>query len=214
MIVADDSAVIRAGVARILEDGGMRVVAEAADASQAMTCVEEHRPDLAVLDIRMPPAGNSGLLAAEQIRDRYDGSTAVLVLSQYLEPEYALRLLGPGAGGVGYLLKESVVVADELLDAARRVAAGGSAIDPAVVDELVRVQRRENSLSALGPRERSVLELLAQGRSNRSIADRLVVSIKTVEGAIATSFLKLGLEPDPDDNRRVLAVLAYLEQSR
>jgi DNA-binding NarL/FixJ family response regulator len=212
VIVGDDSAVIRAGVARILGDGGMHVVAEAADANEAMVCVEEHRPDLAVLDIRMPPAGNSGLVAAEQIRDRYAGSTAVLVLSQYLEPEYALRLLGPGAGGVGYLLKESVVVADELLDAARRVASGGSAIDPAVVDELVRAQRRENSLSALGSRERSVLALLAQGRSNRSIADRLAVSIKTVEGAIATSFMKLGLEPDPGDNRRVLAVLAYLDQ--
>lgn len=213
MIVADDSAVIRAGVARILEDGGMQVVAEAADANEAMMCVEEHRPDLAVLDIRMPPAGNAGLVAAEQIRDRYTGSTAVLVLSQYLEPEYALRLLGPGAGGVGYLLKESVVLADELLDAARRVAAGGSAIDPAVVDELVRAQRRQDTLKALGSRERSVLALVAEGRSNRSIADRLAVSIKTVEGAIAASFMKLGLEPDPGDNRRVLAVLAYLDQS-
>lgn len=213
MIVADDSAVIRAGVARILEDGGMRVVAEAADANEAMMCVEEHRPDLAVLDIRMPPAGSAGLVAAEQIRDRYAGSTAVLVLSQYLEPEYALRLLGPGAGGVGYLLKESVVLADELLDAARRVAAGGSAIDSAVVDELVRAQRRQDTLKALGSRERSVLALVAEGRSNRSIADRLAVSIKTVEGAIAASFMKLGLEPDPGDNRRVLAVLAYLDRS-
>jgi len=107
-------------------------------------CVEKHRPDLAVLDIRMPPFGNAGLLAAEKIRDRYGGSTAVLVLSQYLEPDYALRLLGPGVGGVGYLLKESVAVADELVDAARRVAAGGSAIDPAVVEELVRAQRCED----------------------------------------------------------------------
>lgn len=213
VIVADDSAVIRAGVARILEDGGLQVVGEAADADEAMMCVEEHRPDLAVLDIRMPPAGNAGLVTAEWIRDRYAGATAVLVLSQYLEPEYALRLLGPGAGGVGYLLKESVVVADELLDAARRVAAGGSAIDPAVVDELVRVQRREDTLMALSRRERSVLALVAEGRSNRSTANRLGVSVKTVEGAIATSFMKLGLEPDPDDNRRVLAVLAYLGQS-
>jgi DNA-binding NarL/FixJ family response regulator len=133
------------------------------------------------------------------------------MLSQYLEPEYALRLLGAGTGGVGYLLKESVVVADELLDAARRVAAGGSAIDPAVVADLVRAQRREDLLQALGSRERSVLALVAEGRSNRSIADRLTVSIKTVEGAIAASFTKLGLEPDPGDNRRVLAVLAYLD---
>lgn len=212
VIVADDSAVIRAGVARILGDGGLDVVGEAATADEALMCVEKHRSDLAVLDIRMPPSGNAGLLAAEKIRDRYGGSTAVLVLSQYLEPEYALRLLGPGAGGVGYLLNESVAVADELVDAARRVAAGGSAIDPAV-DELVRAQRREDRLSALSSREYSVLALVAEGRSNRSIADRLMVSIKTVEGAIAAAFMKLGLEPDPGDNRRVLAVLAYLEQS-
>jgi DNA-binding NarL/FixJ family response regulator len=144
VIVADDSAVIRAGVARILTDGGLEVVGEAATAGEALDGVAEHRPDLAVLDIRMPPAGNAGLLAAEQIRDEYAGVTAVLVLSQYLEPEYALRLLAAGAGGVGYLLKESVARAEELVDAARRVAAGGSAIDPAVVAELVRAQRRED----------------------------------------------------------------------
>jgi len=213
VIVADDSAVIRAGVARILGDGGFDVVGEAATADEALVCVEDHRPDLAVLDIRMPPSGNAGLQAAEKIRDRYGGSTAVLVLSQYLEPDYALRLIGPGAGGVGYLLKESVAVADELVDAARRVASGGSAIDPAVVEELVRAQRREDRLSELSSRERSVLALVAEGRSNRSIADRLLISIKTVEGAIAAAFMKLGLEPDPGDNRRVLAVLAYLEQS-
>jgi len=213
VIVADDSAVIRAGVARILGAGGFDVVGEAATADEALVCVEEHRPDLAVLDIRMPPSGNAGLQAAEKIRDRYGGSTAVLVLSQYLEPDYALRLIGPGAGGVGYLLKESVAVADELVDAARRVASGGSAIDPAVVEELVRAQRREDRLSELSSRERSVLALVAEGRSNRSIADRLLISIKTVEGAIAAAFMKLGLEPDPGDNRRVLAVLAYLEQS-
>jgi serine/threonine-protein kinase len=213
VIVADDSAVIRAGVARILGDGGFDVVGEAATADEALVCVEDHRPDLAVLDIRMPPSGNAGLQAAEKIRDRYGGSTAVLVLSQYLEPDYALRLIGPGAGGVGYLLKESVAVADELVDAARRVASGGSAIDPAVVEELVRAQRREDRLSELSSRERSVLALVAEGRSNRSIADRLMISIKTVEGAIAAAFMKLGLEPDPGDNRRVLAVLAYLEQS-
>ena len=213
VIVADDSAVIRAGVARILGAGGFDVVGEAATADEALVCVEEHRPDLAVLDIRMPPSGNAGLQAAEKIRDRYGGSTAVLVLSQYLEPDYALRLIGPGAGGVGYLLKESVAVADELVDAARRVASGGSAIDPAVVEELVRAQRREDRLSELSSRERSVLALVAEGRSNRSIADRLMISIKTVEGAIAAAFMKLGLEPDPGDNRRVLAVLAYLEQS-
>lgn len=212
VIVADDSAVIRAGVARILGDGGLQVVAEAATADEALDGVEKYRPDLAVLDIRMPPSGNAGLLAAETIRDRYGGSTAVLVLSQYLEPEYALRLLSPGVGGVGYLLKESVADAVELVDAARRVAVGGSAIDPAVVEELVRAQRRRDPLSSLSARERGVLALVAEGRSNRAIADRLAVSIKTVEGAIAAAFMKLGLDPDPNHNRRVLAVLAYLEQ--
>jgi DNA-binding NarL/FixJ family response regulator len=210
VIVADDSAVIRAGVARILSDAGLDVVGEAATADEALEGVEEHRPDLAVLDIRMPPSGNAGLLAAERIRDELRGSTAVLVLSQYLEPEYALRLLGRGTGGVGYLLKESVAHADELVDAARRVAEGGSAIDPAVVEELVRAQRRQDPLSELTNRERSVLALVAEGRSNRSIADRLSVSVKTVEGGIAAAFMKLGLDPDPGSNRRVLAVLAYL----
>jgi serine/threonine-protein kinase len=214
VIVADDSAVIRAGVARILGEGGLEVVAEAATADEALAGVAEHRPDLAVLDIRMPPSGNAGLVAAETIRDQYAGRTAVLVLSQYLEPDYAIRLLGPGVGGVGYLLKESVADAEELVDAARRVATGGSAIDPAVVEELVRAQRRQDPLSTLTERERSVLALVAEGRSNRSIADRLVVSVKTVEGAIAAAFMKLGLDPDPNHNRRVLAVLAYLEQSR
>lgn len=213
VIVADDSAVIRAGVARILTDGGLDVVGEATTGDEALACVEEQRPDLAVLDIRMPPFGNAGLRAAEEIRDRYDGRTAVLVLSQYLEPDYAIRLLGRGTGGVGYLLKESVAVAGELVEAALRVAEGGSAIDPAVVEELVHAQRREDRLSALSSRERSVLALVAEGRSNRSIADRLVVSIKTVEGAMAAAFSKLGLEQDPGDNRRVLAVLVYLEES-
>ena len=214
MIVADDSAVIRAGVARILADAGLQVVAEASNADEALAGVEQHEPDLAVLDIRMPPSGNAGLLAAESIRDRYDGRIGVLVLSQFLEPDYAIRLLGPGAGGVGYLLKESVADAEELVDAARRVATGGSAIDPAVVAELVRAQRRRDPLATLTDRERGVLALVAEGRSNRSIADRLSVSVKTVEGAIAAAFMKLGLDPDPGSNRRVLAVLAYLEQLR
>lgn len=212
MIVADDSAMIRAGVARILTEAGMVVVAEAATADEALARVAEHRPDLAVLDIRMPPSGHAGLTAAETIRDRYTGATGVLILSQYLEPEYAIRLLGPGTGGVGYLLKESVAGADTLVDAARRVGTGGSAIDPAVVAELVRAQRRHDPLEALTARELDVLALVAEGRSNRAIADRLVLSVKTVEGAIAAAFTKLGLDPDPYDNRRVLAVLAYLDR--
>jgi DNA-binding NarL/FixJ family response regulator len=211
VIVADDSAVIREGVVRILVRAGMDVVAEAQTADGLLTAVEDHRPDLAVVDIRMPPGGNAGLAAAARIRDEYEGEVAVLVLSQYLEPDYALRLLGSGMGSVGYLLKDRVVDASDLVEAAQRVSGGGSAIDPAVVGELVRARRREDHLNRLTERERSVLALLAEGRSNRSIADRLVLSVKTIEGAIATIFSKLGLEPDPDDNRRVLAVLAYLD---
>jgi len=211
VIVADDSALIRQGVVRILMEAGMEVVAEARTADELLEKVLELRPDLAVVDIRMPPAGNAGLVAAEKIRDSPGARVGVLVLSQYLEPDYALRLLGTGLGGVGYLLKDRVAEASELVEAARRVAQGGSAIDPAVVGELVRARRREDRLNRLTERERSVLALLAEGRSNRSIADRLALSIKTVEGMIATILSKLGLEPDPDNNRRVLAVLAYLD---
>lgn len=211
VIVADDSAVIRAGVVGILANAGMDVVAEAKTADELLAAVAEHRPDLAVVDIRMPPHGNAGLQAAEEVRDRYEGKVRVLVLSQYLEPDYALRLLRPAVGGVGYLLKDRVVEADQLVEAVARVAAGGSAIDPAVVGELVRARRREDRLLRLTDRERSVLALVAEGRSNRSIADRLALSPKTIEGAIATVFSKLHLEPGPDDNRRVLAVLAYLD---
>jgi DNA-binding NarL/FixJ family response regulator len=211
VIVADDSAVIRQGVARILGQAGMEVVAEARNADELLRSVEELRPELAIVDIRMPPQGNAGLVAAETIRDRYRGAVGVLVLSQYLEPDYALRLLGRGMGGVGYLLKDRVAEATELVDAARRVADGGSAVDPSVVGELVRARRREDRLHRLTDRERVVLALLAEGRSNKSIADRLALSVKTVESAIATILSKLDLEPDPDDNRRVLAVLAYLD---
>jgi DNA-binding NarL/FixJ family response regulator len=210
-VVADDSAVIRAGVVRILEEAGIRVVREARSADELMAAVDEEQADLAVVDIRMPPGGNAGLTAALDIRARYGDRVRVLVLSQYLEPEYALRLLGSGAGGVGYLLKDRLGEASELADAAARVAAGGSAIDPAVVDELIRARRTTDRLGRLTDREQEILELVAQGRSNRSIADELHLSAKTVEGAIGIIFSKLGLEEDGRDNRRVLAVLAYLD---
>jgi DNA-binding NarL/FixJ family response regulator len=211
VVVADDSAVIRQGVVRILSEGGMSVVAEARDADELLAAVAADQPDLAVIDIRMPPAGNAGLGAAVAIRDRHAGRVAVLVLSQFLEPEYALRLLAAGADGVGYLLKDRLGEADQLLEAARRVAAGGSAIDPAVVDELVRARRSVDTVGRLTDREREILGLVAQGRSNRSIATALSIAPKTVEGAIGIIFAKLGLEDDPGDNRRVLAVLAYLD---
>lgn len=210
-VVADDSAVIRSGVVRILEDAGIRVVGEARNAQELLDAVETESPDLAVVDIRMPPGGNAGLVAALDIRARYADRVRVLVLSQYLEPEYALRLLGSGAGGVGYLLKDRLAEASELADAAKRVSAGGSAVDPSVVDELVRARRSSDRLSRLTSREQEILELVAQGRSNKSIADVLGITPKTIEGAISVIFSKLGLEEDSRDNRRVLAVLAYLD---
>jgi DNA-binding NarL/FixJ family response regulator len=210
-VVADDSAVIRSGVVRILEDAGIHVVREARTADELMIAVAEDTPDLAVVDIRMPPGGNAGLVAALDIRKQYGERVRVLVLSQYLEPEYALRLLGAGASGVGYLLKDRLAEASELAEAARRVAGGGSAVDPSVVDELVRARRATDRLSRLTPREQEILELVAQGRSNRSIADGLGVTPRTIEGAITVIFSKLGLEEDARDNRRVLAVLAYLD---
>jgi DNA-binding NarL/FixJ family response regulator len=201
-------------VVRILANAGFDVIAEARTGPQLLDAVDIHRPDLAVIDIRMPPDGNAGLAAAEQVRDRYKGEVGVLVLSQYLEPDYAIRLLERGTGHVGYLLKDRVAESHELVEAAHRVCAGGSAIDPAVVGELVRARRREDRLNRLTDRERAVLGLLAEGRSNKSIAERLMLSPKTIEGAIANLFTKLNLDPDPDDNRRVLAVLAYLDSGR
>lgn len=213
-VVADDSAVIREGVVRILTEGGIDVVGEARDADELLAAIEADPPDLAVVDIRMPPSGNAGLVAAERIRERFRGRVRVIVLSQFLEPEYALRLLGGGADGVGYLLKDRLGEADQLLDAARRVAAGGSAIDPAVVDELVRARRSVDRIGRLTERELEILALVAEGRSNRSIAAALAITAKTVEGAIGVIFSKLGLEEDAGDNRRVLAVLAFLDGRR
>ena len=211
MIVADDSAVIREGVVRILGAGGADVVGQARTAEELLSLVAELEPDLAVVDIRMPPSDTAGLRAAVRIRDEYGGQVGVLMLSQFLEPSYAFTLLADGAGGVGYLLKDRVADAAELLDAARRVAGGGSAVDPAVIDEVVRSRSTQERLAVLTPREREVLALIAEGRSNRSVADRMAIAVKTVEAQVATIFSKLGLEADRDDNRRVLAVLVYLE---
>ncbi|MEO6579074.1 MAG: response regulator transcription factor [Candidatus Limnocylindria bacterium] len=211
VIVADDSAVIREGVVRILTAGGAEIVAQARTADELLALVDELRPDLAVIDIRMPPSDTAGLNAAVRIKEVYRGAVGVLVLSQFLEPDYALRLLAGGSGGVGYLLKDRVADAIELRASAERVAAGGSAIDASVVDEIVRGRSTQERLSVLTPREREVLALVAEGRSNRSVAERLSISVKTVEGQVATIFSKLQLAEDPDDNRRVLAVIAYLD---
>lgn len=211
VIVADDSAVIREGVVRILTEGGAEIVAQARTADELLALVDELRPDLAVIDIRMPPSDTAGLSAAVRIKEVYLGAVGVLVLSQFLEPDYALRLLAGGSGGVGYLLKDRVADAIELRASAERVAAGGSAIDASVVDEIVRGRSTQERLSVLTPREREVLGLVAEGRTNRSVAERLSISVKTVEGQVATIFSKLDLAEHPDDNRRVMAVLAYLD---
>jgi DNA-binding NarL/FixJ family response regulator len=197
-------------VARILTDGGFRVVAEARDAIELLAAVATEPPHLAVIDIRMPPGGNAGLAAAITIRERHP-TVGVLVLSQFLEPQYALRLLATGVDRVGYLLKDRLGETRELLDAAERVAAGGSAVDPSVIAELVRARRRDDRLTRLTDREREALGLIAQGHSNRAIAERLGITTKTLEGMSGTIFGKLGLEDDPDVNRRVLAVLLYLD---
>ena len=212
-IVADDSVVIRQGVARILADGGVRVVAEAGDATELLSAVAAELPHLAVVAIRMPPGGHAGRAAAIAIRERHP-TVGVLVLSQYLEPDYALKLLAAGVDRVGYLLKDRLASAQELLDAAERIAGGGSAVDPAVVAELVRARRRDDHLSRLTDREKEALALIAEGRANRWIADRLGITVKTLEGMSGTIFSKLGLEDDPDVNRRVLAVLLYLDGAR
>lgn len=209
-IVADDSVVIRQGVTRILAGGGFRVVAEAGDATELLAAVASELPHLAVVDIRMPPGGNAGLTAAISIREKHP-TVGVLVLSQYLEPDYALKLLSAGVDRVGYLLKDRLGSAQELLDAAHRVAGGGSAVDPAVVAELVKARRRDDHLSRLTDREKEALALIAEGRANRWIADRLGITVKTLEGMSGAIFSKLGLEDDPDVNRRVLAVLLYLD---
>ncbi len=209
-MVADDSVLLRAGVVRLLEDAGMEVVGQAGDAEELVRKVRAHKPDIAVVDVRMPPSNtDDGLRAAQEIRAELPG-TAVLVLSQYVEESYAMELLADDAEGVGYLLKDRVAEVDRFIDAVRRVADGGSALDPEVVSQLLGRRRREDPLAELTPREREVLELMAEGRTNQAIAKQLVVSERAVEKHVTSIFSKLGLATSAQDHRRVLAVLAYL----
>jgi DNA-binding NarL/FixJ family response regulator len=209
-IVADDSVLLREGIVRLLESGGFEVVAQAGDASHLLAAVREQRPDVAIVDIRMPPTfTDEGLRVAERIRASGD-RPGVLVLTQTADSGHAMRLLGDGTRGVGYLLKDRVADVDELADAVRRVAAGGTVIDPTVVASLIGRTRSRDRLDPLTAREREVLSLMAEGRSNKGIADRLFVTEKTVETHVASILGKLDLESQPDDHRRVLAVLAYL----
>ena len=210
VVVAEDSVLLREGVVRLLGEAGFDVVAQAGDADDLRRRVYAHKPDVAVVDVRMPPDHtDDGLRAALEIRDRQP-QTGVLVLSQYIEEGYALDLISKGGGGVGYLLKDRVADVDRFLDAVRRVAGGGSALDPEVVAQLLGRRRRDDPLEALTPREREVLELMAEGRSNVAIADTMVVTERAVEKHVTSIFHKLGLSPTAGDHRRVLAVLAFL----
>ncbi len=210
LAIAEDSALFRAGVARLLTDAGHEVVAAVGDAEALLEAVEQEAPDVALLDIRMPPTHTEeGLLAALSIREGYP-AVGVLVLSQYLETHHAVRLLAADPKGVGYLLKDRVSDLDEFAAAVRRVAEGGSALDPSVVQMLVGRRRKADPLDELTPREREVLELMAEGRSNQAIAERLFVTLRAVEKHVTSIFSKLRLPPSAEDHRRVLAVLASL----
>jgi DNA-binding NarL/FixJ family response regulator len=210
VVIADDSVLLREGLARLLEESGFEVAAQAGDAEDLMRKVGAHRPDVAVVDVRMPPSHtDEGLRAAREIRSAHP-ATAVLVLSQYVEEAYALDLLSESTERTGYLLKDRVGDVDTFTDAVRRVAGGGSALDPEVVALLLGRRRREDPLDALTAREREVLGLMAEGRSNAAIAEALVVTERAVEKHVTSIFSKLDLTPTVEDHRRVLAVLAYL----
>jgi DNA-binding NarL/FixJ family response regulator len=210
VIVADDSMLLREGVTRLLEEAGFDVVGQAADRDELMRKTRAHKPDVAIIDIRMPPTHtDEGLQAARAIRAEMP-DTRVVVLSAYVEEEYALELLGEDAAGVGYLLKDRVSDGHQFAESVRRVAAGGSALDPEVVSQMLLRRRVQHPLEELTPREREVLGLMAEGRSNQAIADTLVISERAVEKHVTSIFTKLNLPPAPEDHRRVLAVLAFL----
>ncbi|MGH2905688.1 MAG: response regulator transcription factor [Solirubrobacterales bacterium] len=209
-VIAEDSVLLREGVARLLEDAGIEVVGQAGDGEDLLRKARAHKPDIAIVDIRMPPTNtDEGLVAAKLIRSELPG-TCVMVLSQYVEEGYALDLLSENAEGVGYLLKDRVADVDNFIDAIRRVADGGSALDPEVVSHMLGRRRADDPVDTLSERERNVLELMAEGRTNKAIAAELVVTDSTVEKHVTNIFEKLGLDATPEDHRRVLAVLQFL----
>jgi DNA-binding NarL/FixJ family response regulator len=210
VVVADDSVLLREGIVRILADSGFDVVGQAGDADDLIRKVSAHKPDVAIVDVRMPPTNtDDGLRAAQRIRAEQP-DTGVLVLSQYIEEGYALELLSENAEGVGYLLKDRVADVERFTESVRRVGEGGSALDPEVVAQLLGRRRREDPLGELSPREREVLELMAEGRSNHAIAEAMVVTERAVEKHVTSIFGKLKLPPTAEDHRRVLAVLRFL----
>jgi DNA-binding NarL/FixJ family response regulator len=210
VVVAEDSTLFREGVVRVLAEADVEVVAEARNAHELRTFVERERPDVAIVDVRMPPTQtDEGTRVAKELKADQP-ELGILVLSQVVETKHALDLFSEWPEGFGYLLKDRVLAIDDFLDAVRRVAAGGTAIDPEVVGQLMGRRRERDPLEELSPREREVLGLMAEGLSNRGICERLFLSPKTVETHINSIFLKLRLSPAPDDHRRVLAVLAFL----
>jgi DNA-binding NarL/FixJ family response regulator len=212
-VIAEDSVLLREGLVRLLSEAGIEVVGQAGDGEDLLRKTRAHKPDVVITDIRMPPTqSDEGLRAAHAIRDELPG-TGVLVLSQHVEEAYAMELLGESAEGVGYLLKDRIADVERFVEAVRRVAEGGSALDPEVVSHMLGRRRREDPLDELTPREREVLELMAEGRSNHAIAEQLVVTDRAVEKHVTSIFGKLDLAPTPDDHRRVLAVLAYVKKA-
>jgi len=209
IVIADDTVLLREGVAGLLEDAGHTVVARVGDAEALLSVVAEHEPDLAIVDVRMPPTyEDEGMRAAAEIRQRRP-ETAVLVLSQHVESNHAVELVGSG-GGFGYLLKDRILDVDEFLEAAERVSSGGSALDPEVVKQLLVPPAGDDTLDQLTPREREVLGLMAEGHSNQGICERLFLSPKTLEGHVGNIFRKLDIGDAPDYHRRVVAVLTFL----
>jgi DNA-binding NarL/FixJ family response regulator len=210
VVIAEDSVLLRAGLTRILADAGEEVVATVGDADDLLGAVERHQPDLCIVDVRMPPTHtDDGLRAAIAIRNRWP-QIGILVLSQYVEERYASELLATSGDAIGYLLKDRVADVTDFIDAVRRVGNGGTALDPEVVAQLLARARRRDPLERLTPREREVLALMAEGRSNPAIARSLVVSDKAVEKHVGNILTKLDLPPDEDDHRRVLAVLQWV----
>ena len=210
IVIGEDQALLREGIVRLLRDAGFDVVAEAADAPDLLRKVRAHKPDVAIVDVQMPPGNeDDGLRAAIEIRAEQP-DVGVLVLSQFVEERYAVDLVGDSAEGVGYLLKDRVADFAIFADAIRRVAAGGTALDPTVVARMLGRRRRNDPFEALTPRERQVLELMAEGRSNRGIAEALVVTPHAVEKHVTSLFSKLGVSGAAEDHRRVLAVLTFL----
>src|SRR4051794_34545304 len=213
-VIAEDSVLLREGLIRLLTEAGVEIVGQAGDAEDLLRKTRAHKPDVVVTDIRMPPTQtDEGLRAAQVIRAELP-RTGVLVLSQYVEEAYVMELLGENAEGVGYLLKDRVADVERFVEAVERVADGGSALDPEVVSHMLGRKRRDDPLEALTPREREVLGLMAEGRSNHAIATQLVVTERAVEKHVTNIFGKLGFTSAPDDHRRVLAVLAYIRSDR